>query len=132
VLGIGPSIVLGYGIFGAALLLIPLTPGATLLGASLLVAHQLFGDGGDTLFEITQTSLRQRLMSVEILGRVAGSIKFASSAAILVGALVAGSLGEQLGPRTILWLAAGAVIAGAVWLSRSSLMTRASAPEAGA
>ena len=39
----------------------------------------------------------------------------------------AGSLGEQLGPRTILWLAAAAVIAGAVWLSRSSLMTRASA-----
>ena len=123
-LGSGRTMLLGYGLLAVGSVLIPLAPGATLVGAILLVGHQLIGDGGDTLFEISQTSLRQRIVPNDLLGRVTGSMRFGGSASMLVGALTAGALGERLGPRALFWVAALSVIAGALWLLRSSTVER--------
>ena len=74
---IGSGNAMTVGLVAAALgtLCIPLAPGATVLGAALLVAHQIVGDGGVTLFEVHDRTLRQTLVAPELLARVDGGLR---------------------------------------------------------
>ncbi len=118
-LGIGPAMVMSLGVMGVARLLTPLAPGATWLGAGLLVAQQLVGDGAHTTFEIHLASLTQRMTADPMLGRVTASLRFAGLAAMLVGSLAAGALGESIGPRATLFAAAGVGLVAALGLALS-------------
>lgn len=117
-LGMERGSVLGYAIFAAAATLIPLAPAGGWLGVALLAIHQLFGDGGDTLFNVTEASLRQSLTPADLLGRLNGSVAFLNGSALLLGALFAGEAGELLGPRAALFCSLATAYAGVVVLSR--------------
>jgi len=80
-------------------LCIPLAPGATVLGAALLVAHQIVGDGGVTLFEVHDRTLRQTVVAPELLARVDGGLRTLGRLATLVGAVAGGGLATALGAR---------------------------------
>ena len=98
---IGSGNAMTVGLVAAALgtLCIPLAPGATVLGAALLVAHQIVGDGGVTLFEVHDRTLRQTLVAPELLARVDGGLRTLGRLATLVGALAGGGLATALGAR---------------------------------
>ncbi len=98
---IGSGNAMTVGLVAATLgtLCIPLAPGATVLGAALLVAHQIVGDGGVTLFEVHDRTLRQTLVAPELLARVDGGLRTLGRLATLVGALAGGGLATALGAR---------------------------------
>ena len=116
--GMGRASLSGYSVFAASITLIPLAPDGGWLGIALLAGHQLFGDGGDTLFEITEASTRQSLTRTDLLGRVNGSVAFLDGSALLMGALFAGEVGELLGPRAALFCSLASAYAGVVALTR--------------
>lgn len=115
-LGTGGAMIFGALLMGLSILLLPLAPGATLLGAIVLGAQQLFGDGCYMVYDITQLSLRQRIAPESSLGRVNATIRVAGLGAMLVGALVGGALGDALGLRAALVLGGVGTVFGALWL----------------
>ena len=98
---IGSGNAMTVGLVAAALgaLCIPLAPGATVLGAALLVAHQIVGDGGATLFHVHDRTLRQTVVTPELLARVDGGLRTLGQLATLIGALAGGWLATALGAR---------------------------------
>lgn len=117
-LGVARASILGYSIFAVGATLIPLAPDGGWLGVALLAGHQLFGDGGDTLYDVTEASTRQGLTRADLLGRVNGSIAFLNGSALLLGALFAGEAGELWGLRAALFCSLASAYAGVAVLSR--------------
>ncbi len=123
-LGAGLTMVLGVAGLGLSVLLIPLAPGAGLLGLGLLVMHQL-GDGWFFLFEVNHTSLRQRIIADSLQGRVNGFLRVTESGAMLAGAAVGGLLGEWIGLRLTLVVAALVAMSAAALLAASPVRREA-------
>ena len=112
--GLGPSMWGGLMLMSVSMLFVPLAQGATVLAVVLLVAQQLVGDGGATVFEINQISLRQSVTPERMLGRVNAAIRLTSLAAMLIGSLIGGVMGETLGLRPTLVAGAAATFAAAL------------------
>jgi MFS family permease len=117
--GLGPSMWGGLILMSVSMLFIPLAQGATAMAVALLVAQQLVGDGGATVFEINQVSLRQSVTPERMLGRVNAAIRLTSLAAMLIGSLMGGVMGETVGLRPTLIAGAGAVFVAALWIIAS-------------
>lgn len=117
--GLGPSMWGGLILMSVSMLFIPLAQGATAVAVALLVAQQLVGDGGATVFEINQVSLRQSVTPKRMLGRVNAAIRLTSLAAMLLGSLIGGVMGETVGLRPTLIAGACAVFAAALWIIAS-------------
>jgi MFS family permease len=118
--GIGPVAVVAMLLAAFGNLLIPLAPaGAPLLAFAFLSAQQLIGDSAITMYDVTETSVRQTFVHDRSLGRVASTFRVGSVLAQLAGTIVAGLTAEALGLRTAAFLAPiGALVAAAVlWLS---------------
>jgi predicted MFS family arabinose efflux permease len=73
------------------------------------------GDGGFTVYEINQVSLRQALAPERLLGRVNASMRFVAQGALLLGSLTGGLLGELIGLRTTLVMGACGALIAALW-----------------
>ena len=116
---------------GAAMqVLIPLAPPVPWIAMTFLIATQLLGDGVLTVYLINETTLRQRLLPPEALGRAAGTFQVANGLLTPVGALVGAMLAEGIGIRPTLWLLplgyASALVS--LILARPALPTRMTAP----
>ena len=98
-MGSGRAMTVGLAAAALGTLCIPLAPGATVLGAALLVAHQIVGDGGMTVFEVHDRTLRQTVVAPELLARVDGGLRTLGRLATLVGAVAGGGLATALGAR---------------------------------
>jgi MFS family permease len=109
-----PVIVTGLALYALGPLLLSLAPGANLWGAAAIASQQLVADGGYVLYEVHQGSLRQRITPSRLLGRVTGSIRLLNSGAMLVGLALGGWLGDVLGLRPTLFVAAGLELLGAL------------------
>jgi len=126
--GSGRAMVLGLGIEGLALLLIPLARGNGALAASLLIAHQLLGDGAGTTYIINSVTLIQTVTPKQMLGRVNATMRFLNTSSVLLGELTAGVAGGILGLRTVMVIGAAGVVVSAGILSRSEIGTLNTAP----
>ena len=82
----------------------------------LLAASQLVGDGAATIYEINQISLIQSMTPERVQGRVNSSIRFIEWAAMLLGLLVGGLLGQTIGLRPTLFVAAAGGLLSGLWL----------------
>lgn len=102
--GGGDAMTAGLVLLALGALCIPLATGATLAGAALLVVHQLVGDGGATIFQVHDRTLRQTAVAPELLARVDGGLRTLGQLATLVGALGGGWLATALGARVALGL----------------------------
>ncbi|MSP93524.1 MAG: MFS transporter [Myxococcales bacterium] len=120
-LGMGPALIAGVLGTGVGMLFIPAASGATLLAAGLLIAQQLVGDAAATLFEINQSTLRQRLAPAAMLGRISATLDLGKRAATLAGTLLGGVLGTVIGVRQTLMIAAVTTLLSALWLALSPL-----------
>ncbi len=118
--GVGPVAIVAMLLAFGGNMLIPLAPaGAPLLAVAFLVTQQLVGDSAITLYDVTETSVRQSFVHDRALGRVASSFRVAAVLAQLVATIAGGVLAEAVGLRAALFVApAGALLAAAaLWFS---------------
>ncbi len=111
-----PAMVAGLALAAAGSLALPLAPGATLLGVAAIAFQQIVGDFGHVVFQVHESSLRQRITPPAVLGRVAGAVGFLSSLALLAGTAAGGLLGSAIGLRATLFAGAAALVAAALIL----------------
>ncbi|MBI3676070.1 MAG: MFS transporter [Proteobacteria bacterium] len=110
-LGAGRAIVITYLISGASSLFIPLAHGPLAWRVAFLMLAQLFGDAFAVAAIVISTSLRQSLVPLHFMGRVAAVFGTAAGAPAIAGALLGGTLGEVFGMReTLLFAAAGVAL----------------------
>jgi predicted MFS family arabinose efflux permease len=100
----------------AAQVLIPLAPEAPWVAMGFLITTQVIGDGALTVYLVNETTLRQRLLPAEALGRAAATWKVAAGLLTPVGALTGAALAETLGMRPTLWVLAFGVAVAALTL----------------
>jgi Na+/melibiose symporter-like transporter len=98
-------------------LLIPLAPaGAPMLAVILLCGQQLIGDSGVTIYDVTETSVRQALVHDRALGRVSASFTVAAGTVQLLATIGAGLAAEAIGLRGVAFLAPLGALAAAAFL----------------
>ena len=111
------AVLIGSKVVDSALgLLTPLAGGPVALAATLLFVGQIGGDSLSTVYMIHSTSLRQAITPDAMLGRMNAGIEFLRGAVATAGVLVGGFLGEVLGLRPAVWVAALGPIVGLMWL----------------
>jgi len=114
--GIGPVAIAAMLLAALGNLFIPLAPaGLPLVAVGCLVAQQLIADSAITVYDVTETSVRQALVADRELGRVASTFQVLSAGAQLAATIGAGLLAEAIGLRATSLLAPlGGLLAGAV------------------
>ena len=103
--GSGRVIILGAFVYTASALLLPLAGGPLWLVVLLLVAAQCT-DAAHTIWTIAQTSLLQRITPALALGRLNGAMQCIQGIATLAGLSLGAALGQTLGLRATLFVAA--------------------------
>ncbi|MEO8524819.1 MAG: MFS transporter [Caldimonas sp.] len=106
-IGSGNAMTAGLVLLTLGALCIPLAAGATLAGAALLIAHQVIGDGGATIFQVHDRTLRQTAVAPDLRARADGGLRTLGQLSTLAGALGGGWLATVLGAR----FALGVVVA---------------------
>jgi MFS family permease len=84
--------------------------------AALLLAGQLIGDVGMSIYLITGLSLRQTLAPDAMLGRVNASFEFLVGGMGTMGIFVGGVLGQTVGIRPSLLIAVSGAMLSCLWL----------------
>jgi MFS family permease len=129
--GIGPTMIGGLALASIGILFMPLARGAGMVALLLLLAQQVVGDGGATLYEINATSLRQAIAPAALLGRINAGIRVAALGATLLGTAAGAVLAQTAGYRPTLVVGALAMFIGALVILRSPVgLRRASSPSA--
>ncbi len=120
-IGLGPTIVGGLLLVGISDLLIPLLDRSVARWTivAVLVGAQFCFGLGLTFFNIGQVSVRQSATPDHVLGRVSASLQFLVAAVIPLGGILGGVIGQTLGSRVTLGLAAVGEIMAVIWLFRS-------------
>ncbi|HEU5060051.1 MAG TPA: MFS transporter [Kofleriaceae bacterium] len=106
-LGLGRALVVTLAISAAGGLCIPAASGPLWLVLVFLFSHQLIGDGFHTAFAVQAVSLRQTVLPLSVLARSNAAFAALNGAAMPLGALAAGALGELIGARATLWIGMG-------------------------
>jgi predicted MFS family arabinose efflux permease len=110
---------------GVVQVLVPLAPAVPAIAMTMLIVTQVVGDGALTVYLINETTLRQRLLPPETLGRAAATWQAATGLLTPVGALTGAALAESIGMRPTLWMLALGVALAAAWL----IVARRALPE---
>jgi MFS family permease len=114
--GVGPSIALSIAVIGLSDLALPFA-GHDLRFVIPAVALGQFCFGlGLTVYRVAQTSLRQALVPPALMGRVGGTLHTLSAGTVPLGAIIGGVLGQTIGLRSTLVLAALLEAATALWI----------------
>jgi predicted MFS family arabinose efflux permease len=127
-IGIGPALIGSQALTGLARLLIPLAAGPLVVVVLVLALSEFLLGAMRAIFNITQISLRQTVTETAYLGRVNATIVFLLWAPTPLGALAGGYLGDAIGLKATLWLAAGGVLASTALAYFSALRATRTAP----
>ena len=120
-LGVGPGSLLAIFLAGAVSFAIPLTYAPPILATVVLCVAQFAGDGFTTVAGVTIHTLRQTRFGVRALGRVTAVFQVADGCAAILGAFGGGLLGQTLGPRAAMLIAAAGLTASTLWAVFSPL-----------
>jgi predicted MFS family arabinose efflux permease len=118
--GVGRVAIAGTLLSALGMLFIPLAPaGMPIIALLCLLAQQLIADSGETVYDITEVSVRQTFVRDRELGRVASTFRVLAVAAQLAATIGSGLLAEVVGLRATAFLAplGGVVAAGVLWWS---------------
>lgn len=117
--GVGATTIGALALVGLSDLLVPLAGGSRLVVVPLLVGAQFLFGVGLTVFNVNQVSLRQAVVPDGLQGRAAATVRVLATGLVPLGALLGGLLGEAIGLRPTLIVAALGELLAAVWLWRS-------------
>jgi MFS family permease len=123
-IGVGWS-VLGAAVVGSAgALLVPLAPASW--PVPFLIAAMCLQSFGTTVYNIGQLSVRQAITPERLHGRMNATMRFMVWGTMPLGSALGGALGQAVGLRPTLWIAAlgtvvpiGAVLASRIWSLRT-------------
>jgi len=113
--GVGPTIITAVLVGCIPPVLIALAPSRPVEGFVVLVAAQAL-DLIHPLYEINALTLKQGSTPTHLLGRVNATLHV-----IAGGVIPFGALGDAIGLRPTLLVAAGGIMLGAVWLARAAI-----------
>lgn len=113
---LGPTLLGTVLISGGSTFFIPLAGGPYLLVLFCLSAQQLLGDWAATVHDIDRVSLLQAITPGPVQGRLHASMRLVEWGANLAGLLLGGALGDAIGLRPTLVLAAIGLTLSALWL----------------
>jgi MFS family permease len=121
--GLGSGIIGGLLLVGLSDLLIPLVGGSVVIMVRILVlmAAQFFFGLGLTIFNIGQVSVRQAVTPDHLQGRMNATLSFIAAGSVPLGGLLGGGLGEMIGLRPTLVLAALGEMLAVLWLILSPM-----------
>lgn len=128
-LGLGRTVVLGFVLFPAPLILVPLADGPTPLLLSALVAADFLSGLGVMVLDITVGSMQTATIPETLLARVTGVKRTINYGIRPLGALLGGALGTALGVRPTLWIATVGALAGVLWVLPSPIPRLRDLPE---
>jgi predicted MFS family arabinose efflux permease len=111
-IGMGPAIIASALASSAAAMLIPLAPAGAAPGMTVLVISQILGDCVGVAALILAVSLRQSVLPQALLGRTGAAFQAVAGASAVAGALGGGLLGQSLGIRAALIVAAAGLAIG--------------------
>ena len=114
--GIGVIVVWSVLIATAAPIVVPLAAGPRPLVIALLVASFFVGGAGSIICSIHVVSLRQSITPDRLLGRMNASYRFLTWGIVPVGALLGGYLGNAIGLRPTLFVAAAGLFASSLFI----------------
>jgi hypothetical protein len=120
-IGVGPALTLGALSFGVGWTLAPLAAGPPPVATAILMVGQFLLWGGSMVANINIGSLRQAMTPDRLLGRVNGSSLFVFQGVVPIRALTGGLVGEALGLRVALALAAAGTLVAMVVIAASPL-----------
>ena len=106
-LGVGGAMACALAAAALGAACIPLATGAGAVAIALLVAHQVIGDGGVTLFAVHDRTLRQTVVEPALLARADAGIRCVGQCTTLASALLGGAAGTAFGTRGVLMFSAG-------------------------
>lgn len=127
--GLGPALVLSLALAGSGTLLVAAAGGSLAAIVAILALSQLLGDGAATVANIGQVSFVQGSTPDRLLGRVMASFGLLERAAVLLGLLAGGLLGEAVGPRATIAVGGSGIILSSLWLLASPVRTLRAAAE---
>ena len=118
--GLGPSLIGGMVLFTIGNAFLPLAPsGAIGLGVACLILQQFVADGGYTVYDIAEVSLRQSIVDDRLMGRVTATVNVFTGLVQLVGTIGGGLIAAAFGLRTglALGLVGGVIATAFLWFS---------------
>jgi MFS family permease len=115
-LGVGPTIVLSAGLFGLSGALVAAAAGSPAQVIAMLTAAQAVSGLAGTTYNINQVSLRQAVTPDQLQGRMNATMRFLVWGTIPIGALAGGVLGERIGMRPTLFVAALGSLLPVLWV----------------
>ena len=113
---LGPGRALLAGALLGSLEVLPAALATPQNGAALLVLSSLLGNFGWVLYNVNAVSLRQAVTPPQLLGRMNASMSFLMAGMLPLGALAGGALGEAVGLRGAVALAAAGSLFSVLWL----------------
>lgn len=119
-LGTGRTIIYAALLAAGTAAVIPLAP-AGLLALPVIALAQFLTGAETPIYGVTQLSLRQRVTPNQLLGRMNSTRQFIVQGAGPLGALLGGALGEVIGLRPTLAIAATGIALAVLWLLVSPL-----------
>lgn len=120
--GVGRAISLSLVIVGIGLALVPLAPGATVVGFAMLVGHQLLSDGFETVWEANQAAIRGRVLPAAFQGRANAANDGVGLIGRLMGIILGGVIGSSVaGSGVALLVGGGASIGVGLFVALSRL-----------
>ncbi|WBB96675.1 MULTISPECIES: MFS transporter [unclassified Solwaraspora] len=117
--GLGRSILTSTVLCCVAPMLIPLAPGATPLGITMIVGGFAIAGAGATMANIQIISLRQAITAERLLGRMNAGYRLISWGTLPVGGALGGWLGDLIGLRPALYLTAIGFLSAVVVIATS-------------
>ena len=127
--GVGRAIVIGVVIVGLCDLATPVVGGPAAAIIVVLTAASFLFSVGATISGIALVSLRQAVTPIPFQGRMNGAMNSLEIGLVPIGALIGGVLGQAIGMREILFLAAAGEIAAVLWVLFSPVWSQRDLPE---
>ena len=123
-IGVGMSVMGGTVVGAAGAVLIPLAPASG--PVPWLIVSTCLMSLGTTVYNIGQLSVRQAITPERLHGRMNATMRFMVWGTMPLGSAIGGALGQTIGLRPTLWIAAlgalipiGEILASRIWALRS-------------
>jgi MFS family permease len=129
-LGLGRAVLLTAFVGGGLSFVTPFISGGPLFATAVLCGVRLVGSSLGVLTGVSLNTLRQLVIPGRMLGRVGAVFQVGVGAASMLGGLVGGGLGEVIGTRPTLFIAAIGVTATGLWAVFSKLRSLETMPAA--